>query len=244
MTSKPTKTALAIRHVGFEDLGSYADPLRAQGYEIRYCEAGRDDLGALLGYQAPLPDLLVVLGGPIGAYEEADYPLLNDEIDAVSRQLKADRPLIGICLGAQLIARALGARVFPGQKEIGWGPLFPSPEGANSCLAPLAENDWQVLHWHGDTFDLPDGAHLLASTSMTENQAFTVGPRVLGLQFHVEAQTDSIEQWLIGHAVELSQARVDLFEIRAETARWGAGLERACPQILQSWLERANDGAR
>ena len=228
--------ALAIRHVPFEHLGTLAPLLTDQGFDVTYLEAGVDSLGS-----AGLPDLLVILGGPICAYQEAEYPFIADELALILRQLDAGKPLIGICLGAQLIARALGARVYPGSaKEIGWSPLVPTDKGRGSCLAPLAENDWQVLHWHGDVFDLPEGAVALASTPATPNQAFTLGDTVLGLQFHIEAVSAEIEHWLIGHAVELAEAGIDLSKLRNHTARWGPGLEAAGRRVFETWLDRAS----
>jgi len=227
--------ALAIRHVPFEHLGTLGGPLRDQDFDVTYLEAGVDRLEA-----TEPPDLLVVLGGPIGAYQEAQYPFIVDEMALIERQLEAAKPLIGICLGAQLIARALGARVYPGSaKEIGWSPLIPTDQGRESCLAPLAENDWQVLHWHGDVFDLPAGATPLASTPVTPAQAFTLGAAVLALQFHIEAVTNEIEHWLIGHTVELAQAGVDLAKLRNDTARWGPGLEASGRKVFKSWLSEA-----
>lgn len=228
--------ALAIRHVPFEHLGTLAHVLADRGFDATYLEAGVDGLES-----AELPDLLVVLGGPIGAYQEAEYPFIADELALILRQLEAGKPLIGICLGAQLIARALGARVYPGSaKEIGWSPLLPTEPGRGSCLAPLAENDWQVLHWHGDVFDLPEGAVALASTPATPNQAFTLGDTVLALQFHIEAVSGEIEHWLIGHTVELAQAGVDLAELRNDSARWGPGLEASGRRVFETWLEGAS----
>ncbi|MGD9868619.1 MAG: glutamine amidotransferase [Hyphomicrobiales bacterium] len=226
--------ALAVRHVGFEHLGSFTPVLAARGYEVRYRDAGVDPLTG----DREAPDLLIVLGGPIGAYEEALYPFLGDELRLIERQLKAGKPVLGICLGAQLIARALGARVYPNtRKEIGWGALTPTPEGLSSPLAPLARCGWQVLHWHGDTFDLPEGAVRLCSTPATPNQAFALGPKVLGLQFHMEFRADELERWMIGHAVEIAAAGVDHSKLRASTMKHGPGLERAGPECLVNWLD-------
>ena len=227
--------ALAIRHVPFEHLGTLGPLLADQGFGVTYLEAGVDRLE----FDSP-PDLLVVLGGPIGAYQEAEYPFIADELALIIRQLDAGKPLIGICLGAQLIARALGARVYPGSaKEIGWSQLLPTEQGRASCLAPLADNDWQVLHWHGDVFDLPSGAIPLASTPLTNTQAFAIGNNVLALQFHIEAVTSEIEHWLIGHTVELAQAGVDLAQLRDDTACWGPGLEAVGRKVFENWLAAA-----
>jgi GMP synthase (glutamine-hydrolysing) len=154
-----TKILLAIRHLAFEDLGGFGQPLRDAGYDIRYADMGVDDVAGFGD-----PDLLVVLGGPIGAYEEQLYPYLADEIAFIARRLAAAHPTLGICLGAQLMARALGARVYPGPaKEIGWKPLSLTGAGRD-VMGPLA--GLPVLHWHGDIFDLPEGAVNLASTNV------------------------------------------------------------------------------
>ncbi len=226
--------ALAIRHVCFEHLGTFGPALARRGYEVRMLDAGVDDLRG-----QPAADLLIVLGGPIGAYEETLYPFVRDEIALIERQLAAGKPVLGICLGAQLMARALGARVYPGQaKEIGWAPLTPTADGERSALAPLGAIGWQVLHWHGDTFDLPDGATRLASTAVTANQAFSLGANVLGLQFHIEANAEEIERWLIGHAVEIAAAPgVEVSALRADTLRWGRELAKAGPACLMRWLD-------
>ncbi|MEO1765042.1 MAG: gamma-glutamyl-gamma-aminobutyrate hydrolase family protein, partial [Cyanobacteria bacterium J06629_18] len=114
------KTATVIRHIAFEDLGTLEIALQRQGYAIKYLEAGVDDLTSI----SPTEDMLIILGGPIGAYDERDYPFLVDELQILEQRLKAAKPTLGICLGSQLMARALGARVYPGgNKEIGWSNI-------------------------------------------------------------------------------------------------------------------------
>ena len=227
------KSAVAIRHVAFEDLGAFAPALAAAGFTIQYHDVGTHDLRAL---EPDTADLLVVLGGPIGAYEDTAYPFLKDELDIIERRLAIGRPLMGICLGAQLIARAAGARVFPsGVKEIGFAPIALSEAGARSCLEPFAE-DPVTLHWHGDTFDLPSGAERLASTGFCETQAFSMGPGVIGFQFHPEVDGRGIEKWLIGHAAELAAEAVDVPRLRAEAHAYGERLERKARAVAAAWL--------
>jgi GMP synthase (glutamine-hydrolysing) len=233
--SEGMKNAIAIRHVAFEDAGILEDVLAEREIGLRYLEAGVDDLAP-----AKDADLLIVLGGPIGIYEVTRYPFLKDEFAVIERALKRHTPLIGICLGAQAIAASLGARVYPGRaKEIGWGLIALSVEGRSSPLAALAETGFKVLHWHGDTFDLPNGATRLAETAITPNQAFAYGPKVLALQFHVEARAHALERWLIGHSMELSAARIDLGQLRADTKTLGPGLERAGRKLFGDWLDKA-----
>ena len=225
------KSAVVIRHVHFEDLGSLAQPLREQGYSITMLDAGIDDLCNARLEQA---DLLIVLGAPIGAYDEVFYPFLLDELRLLRQRLAANRATLGICLGAQLMARALGARVsaMP-RKEIGYAPLQLA---AHPLLAPL--DGVSVLHWHGDQCDLPSGAQCLASTALCAVQAFALGNDALGLQCHLEADARQIERWLIGHASELHSAKLDPREIRQQAQSFGQALESAAQQVFSAWLQK------
>jgi GMP synthase (glutamine-hydrolysing) len=229
--------ACVIRHVAFEDLGTFAPVLVGAGFDVTVMDAGVDDVFEPIVRS----DLVVVLGGPIGAYEQDRYPFLNDELRALGRRLREGRPTLGICLGAQLMAAALGARVYPGPaKEIGVSPLQLSEAGKTSCLAPLAGQP--VLHWHGDTFDLPEHAQRLASTAAYENQAFSLGRNVLGLQFHPEVDGSRFERWLIGHGGELAGAGLDVGELRASVKQAGPALRIAGVSMLGHWLELVDFG--
>jgi len=227
------KTAVAIRHVPFEGLGSFAPVLSERGYKLRYLEAATDNMAPII---SDPPDILVVLGGPIGAYEQGNYPFLMLEQEIIKHRIAADLPTVGLCLGAQIIAAAAGAQVFPGsQKEIGWGPLSLTGLGEASCLAPI--EGVPVLHWHGDTFNLPDGAELLASTKICRNQAFQMGP-CLGLQFHPEVTARGLEAWFVGHAAEINATEgVSVENLRADTERYAPELEEVGPKVLESWLD-------
>lgn len=229
------KTACVIRHVAFEDLDGFAPLLNERGYSAVYHEAGRHDLSAL---DAHAPDLVVVLGGPIGAYDDDAYPFLRHELRLLERRLAAGRPTLGICLGAQLMARALGATVYPGpRKEMGWMPLTLTEAGRASCLRFLAPEITPVLHWHGDTFDLPPGAVRLASTEICPNQAFLHGTNALALQFHPEVTASGLERWFIGHALEIATTPgMSVARLRADTAGWAATLESQGRLCLDDWL--------
>lgn len=224
------KTVNVIQHLAFEDLGSLEDVFYQLGFRVRYFEAGVDDLSPALNYEG----LTVILGGPIGVYETEDYPFLENEIARLKQRLKANKPTLGICLGAQLIAHALGAKVYAGhQKEIGWSQLEIKAV-ANNPLAPLEHVE--VLHWHGDTFDLPDNATLLASSAIYPNQAFSVGNNILALQFHLEVVGHNFEKWLIGHTCEIRQAGLSIPQLRQDNLNYAAQLETRTAQVIQHFL--------
>lgn len=227
------KTAIAIRHLDFEDLGTLEPLLAARGYTVRYLDAATDNLRTADTASA---DLLVVLGGPIGAFDDALYPFIEDELSAIQQRLESQRPLLGICLGAQLIARALGAEVAStGVKEIGFGPLTLTPEGEASPLAALGAVP--VLHWHGDRFEVPAGATRLAGTAICANQAFSMGNHVLALQCHLEADPQVIERWLVGHACELAQAGIDPRVLRGQAHALQSDLPLAAQAAFTAWLD-------
>jgi len=234
------RSAVALRHVAFEDLGLLAPVLQREGWDVVYRDAAVDEL---LHDSIASADLLVVLGAPIGAYEADAYPFLKSELALIERRLARDLPTLGICLGSQLMARVLGSRVFAGPvKEIGWGRVELTSQGAASCLNPLGEADAAVLHWHGDSFDLPKDAQRLASNTHYENQAFAYGRNALALQFHLEADPRRLEQWYVGHAAELASAKVSVTELRAATAKFADGLASQADRIFTRWLREI--GAR
>ncbi|MEQ4619295.1 MAG: glutamine amidotransferase [Corticimicrobacter sp.] len=233
------KTAIAIRHLAFEDLGTFESVLVDRGYAVHYLDAALDELSDSGIADA---DLLVVLGGPIGAFDEALYPFVKDELALIQQRLDTGRPLLGICLGAQLIARALGAGVASmGVKEIGFAPLMLTPEGEASPLAQLGSVP--VLHWHGDRFEIPANAVRLAGTQICTNQAFMLGTQVLALQCHLEANPEQIERWLLGHACELAQAGIDPRSLRSDAHARLSDLPQAAAAVLQCWLDLAESAA-
>ncbi|WAH58285.1 glutamine amidotransferase [Pseudomonas silvicola] len=234
------KSAWVVRHVAFEGLGIFAEVLAQRGYSVRMLEAPVADLDDL---DAGEPDLLVVLGGPIGAFDEAAYPYLGEVLRLVEQRLASGGKLLGVCLGAQLIARAMGAQVKPmGVKEIGYWPLTLTAEGRASVLAPLHASI-PVLHWHGDQFEIPPGATHLAASAICPHQAFAVGDAVLALQFHLEADPRQIEAWLVGHAAELHGAGIDPRALRRQAAELRAGEVLLCQQLFADWLDLPADPA-
>lgn len=233
-----TKTCLAVRHVAFEDLGLLGPLVSARGYDIRYHDAGIEPFAAdcLI-----VPELVIVLGGPIGVYEQDAYPFIADEIAAVAARLQSNKPTLGICLGAQMMAAALGARVAPGPvKEVGYAPLTLTDAGHASVLASLGRSP--VLHWHGDNCELPSGCTLLASTVHCPVQAFARAPAQLALQFHLETEPARLEAWLVGHTVELGKAGIDPRTLREQARARGAELRETGRQVLAAWLDTAIGG--
>jgi GMP synthase (glutamine-hydrolysing) len=234
-----TKTCLAVRHVAFEDLGLLGPLVSVRGYDVRYHDAGIDTFEA---DTLAAPDLVIVLGGPIGVYETDAYPFIPGEIAAVAARLETNKPMLGICLGAQMMAAALGARVAPGPaKEIGWAPLTLSEAGRASVLTPLGTSP--VLHWHGDNCELPHGCRCLASTPHCPVQAFARTPAQLALQFHLETEPARFEAWLVGHTVELAKAGLDPRDIRKQARTVGPAARELGRDVLAAWLDSLSKAA-
>ena len=182
-----------LQHVPFEGLGSIEPWLETAGYEITktafYESAALPDPGKI--------DFLIVMGGPMSVNDEARHPWLVSEKAFVRHFSDTGKPVLGICLGAQIIASALGARVYPNrEKEIGWFPVEAVSIAAGEAF-PFPPS-LEVFHWHGDTFDLPPGAVQLARSEGCENQAFQIGRSVIGLQFHLETTAASARE-IISH---------------------------------------------
>ena len=220
-----------IQFLSFEDTGSFSPVLKQMGYDICVFQAGVDDLSTILQEKDPL----IILGGPISAYDLITYPYLKEIIVGLKQRLITNYATFGICLGAQLIATALGARVYPGHiKEIRWGRLSLSAQAFASPLRFL--EGIHILHWHGDTFDLPTVGTHLASSIYYPNQAFSVGNNIIALQFHAEADPKQFERWLIGHTDELKQHKIDILDLRLENQYYGNILADKAKLVLEDWL--------
>lgn len=184
-------TVLAFRHVPFEGLGLIGPALGERGITIEYADLYRDG--------ASLPDIsraagLIFLGGPMSVND--DLPYLRREMDFVTRAVARRQPVLGVCLGAQLIARALGAPVYRNPvKEVGWFDIHPTETAAADPLFAALNQTETVFHWHSETFDLPPDATLLAYSGACRNQAFRLGAAVYGMQFHLEITPEMIADW-------------------------------------------------
>ncbi len=216
------KTVLVLQHVPHEGPGSLTPLLQIAGFRIHTLQfwndaktdAASDDL-----------DGLIVMGGPMGVYDADQYSHLIAEKAIIQRAIKNNVPVLGICLGAQLIADALGAKVYPsGIKEIGWYDLVPAKTAETDPLFRGFTAREKVFQWHGDTFDLPQGAIHLASSPLCANQAFRYGSTVYGLQFHLEVDAATIENWLNvpqnRAEVAALEEKVDVEVIRFDTNRY------------------------
>jgi len=179
-----------LQHVPFEGLGSIQDWL-----ETRSAEIGVTRLYEHVEFPNVRDiDWLIVMGGPMSANDESAYPWLIEEKRFVSQAIASSKVVLGICLGAQVIASALGARVLPNsQPEIGWFPIEPTSNASRGSFSSLFEMPQDVFHWHGETFELPLNAVHLARSAACENQAFSLGERVIGLQFHLETTAASAQ---------------------------------------------------
>jgi GMP synthase (glutamine-hydrolysing) len=227
---------LVLRHLPFEDLSAWAAPLARCGFEIEYADAGLADVAAL---DPCAPNLVVALGGPIGVNETEDYPFLRGEIDFLAKRIAAGLPTLGTCLGAQLMAAAAGARVYAAAvPEIGFLPIVLTEAGRTSCLSPFADEP-VTLQWHGDSFDLPEGAALLATSPAVRNQAFALGEKILAVQFHPEWGAEPLEPWLIGHTVEARKQKLDIPAFRAEAERLRPALAAKAERMIGIYLQRA-----
>jgi len=188
------KRLLVLQHVAHELLGTLNPLLKRSGFRIRYVNFARhpDARPSLDGYEG-----LVVLGGPMSANETDRLPHLITEMKLIEEALGRNLPVLGICLGAQLIARTLGAAVYTNrQKEIGWYGVSPTEDaGRDPLLSVLAETE-KIFQWHGETFDIPKSTRHLAFSSLCANQAFRYGANVYGFQFHLEVDEPMIHRWL------------------------------------------------
>jgi GMP synthase-like glutamine amidotransferase len=184
---------LIFRHVPFEGAGHIENVLEARGIPFQYVDLYRD---SALPFDPGEAAGLLFLGGPMSVND--DLPYLRREMDLIAAAVGRGQPVLGICLGAQMIAKAAGARVYPNpEKEIGWFDIHLTDAGAADPLLGSARRTETVLHWHGETFDLPGGAELLASSEHCTNQAYRLGNSVWGLQFHLEVTPEMLAEWCV-----------------------------------------------
>jgi GMP synthase (glutamine-hydrolysing) len=230
------RNILILRHVPREPAGTLETILTDAGLVYQYV-----DLFEEVPRDLPLIHSvgLVVLGGPMNVDDVEQYPFLAREVGWIQAAMDQHLPVLGVCLGAQLLAKALGSRVYPNaQKEIGWHPIELTPRAVEDPLFS-ADGVQTVFQWHGDTFDLPQGAVHLARSPLCANQAFRFGSRAWGLQFHIEMTAAMVEDWLneAERSGELAEANVDPQEVRRQTPMELPGLQAMANRVLGRFAE-------
>lgn len=233
------KRVLAIRHVGHEGAGSIETLLKRNGIQLEYWDIAlnSDEDHTLDDF-----DGFLIMGGPMGVYECARHPFLKKEFSFVRKIIKSEKPVIGFCLGAQILAHCLDAKVYPGSfREIGWYPVTPTPEGLLDQQLGCSTQENRVIdvfEWHGDTFDLPKNSVRLFLNDNYANQAFKYGGHVYGFQFHFEITTKMIAEWLEIGAEELRRfPEIKGSEILEQSTSRIQAMEKFCERFIQDWLK-------
>jgi len=227
---------LVVSHKTEKDIGSLDPILVERGYQITRVLSYIDAVETIdpLGH-----DLAIFTGGPIGVYQADMFPYLNHELDYLKKRIAHDKPVLGVCLGAQLIAKAMGYDVYPGKqgKEIGWVDVTVTAEGAESPVRHLDKSQTKMMQWHGDTFDLPSEATLLASSEMYKNQAYRVGKNIMALQCHPEVQKENIELWLATGIEEAEKNGLTIQGLRADSEDNLLVLQKQTQAFFNAWLD-------
>jgi GMP synthase (glutamine-hydrolysing) len=193
---------LSVQNIACETLGTLEQMFKQDGFEIEKVNAQSDPIPASSkGYGA-----IIILGGPMAVYD--NLPYLQREQELIKDAMKNDTPVLGVCLGSQLVAQAAGGRVYKGkQKEIGWSSVYVTPASSNDIFRGVTDKTIRVFQWHGDTYDLPSNAKMLAYSDLYP-QAFRIGSAV-GIQFHLEVDRNLIESWMKEYSSEVSAEKIE-----------------------------------
>ena len=231
------KTALVLG-MRADDSNRFNQVLNERGFNVRRISVPSEGVRDI----DPLKDdLVLIMGGPIGVYQADDYPFLKDKRVLIKERTKADAPTLGICLGAQIIASALGSEVHPGKQgfELGWSPLTLTEAGENTAVQYIAGDKTPMFHWHGDTFDLPQGVTLLASSDKYPNQVYSYGKNILGIQCHPEMTQGMIEELMVSSHMRVSgeSALTDIHTLREEIIRNSPILDKQARLFFNTWLD-------
>jgi GMP synthase (glutamine-hydrolysing) len=231
---------LVLQHIACEHPGVFSEVMRDRGVEQVPVELDENE---------PLPDwrefdAVLAMGGPMGAVDDGEHPWLAPEKRLVREAVEGGRPFLGVCLGVQLLAAALDAPVYPAERpEVGLLPVELTPEGRDDPLFAGVEEPLVSLQWHGDTFDLPDGAALLARSPLVPNQAFRAAERAYGVQFHLEVTGEMAREWAGVPAYQRSLAATlgeeDGARFIADVERRADELHPAARRLFANWLDLA-----
>lgn len=223
-----------LQHHPVENLGAIADALEGAALAWQYVRVADGQ---------PVPaDMkgaggLIVMGGPMGVYQAERYPWLRDEMRLIEDAVKSNLPVLGVCLGAQIVAAALGAKVErnPNGKEIGWHPIRLSDSANDDRLMRGLPATLTPFHWHGDIFELPDGAVSLASSDKTPCQAFRYGDKAYGFQFHLEVTAESVAAMAAAFAKDLMREKISGERVIAQAADFMPALEKISGTVFSRW---------
>lgn len=231
MTSR--REVLVLQHADRINLGNFELVLREYGYDIRIVDATRDDIPALDPLAA---DVVIVLGGEMGAYETVEHPHLVDEMNFIRARIDARKPIFGVCLGAQLMVGSLGGRNYRGDRpDYSYQDIQLTEAGLASPVRHVAGVG--MLEWHGDHFTLPDEATLLGSSVAYPNEAFAIGDFALAVQFHPEVTTPMHEEWTLNSTERFAQAGINENEWRALGREHNPAMQVASRAMLSEWLD-------
>lgn len=229
-----SRAALVLQHHPHIGIGAIGEVLAEHGFVVAALDAVAADWSSMP--DALDPGLVVILGGEMGVYETQLHAFLAHEIQFVRDRMAARRPTLGVCLGAQLMAAAGGGRAMKGpHSDLGYRPVRLSEAGRTSPLRHFA--GIEVLEWHGDTFDLPDGARLLASSDAYRHEAYAIGDWALAVQFHPETTDAMHEQWVQDCRAQISGLGLDADAMRADQRDHGAAMTRAMRLAIGEWLD-------
>ncbi|MDO8431207.1 MAG: type 1 glutamine amidotransferase [Candidatus Binatus sp.] len=223
-----------LQHHAVENLGSIADALEGAALAWQYV---RVHDGQPIPAEMKGAGGLIVMGGPMGVYQTDRYPFLREEMALIEDAIEHNRPVLGVCLGAQIVAAALGAKVDrnPRGKEIGWHPIRLEPAARDDRLMRGLPETLTPFHWHGDIFDLPAGAVSLASSDKTPCQAFRYGDKTYALQFHFEVTDASVRAMADAFAKDLQREKIAAAEMIADSDRYAAPLEQIADTVFSRW---------
>jgi GMP synthase (glutamine-hydrolysing) len=223
-----------LQHHPVENLGTIAEALEGAALAWQYVRVNDGQ---------PVPENmkgaggLIIMGGPMGVYQTDRYPWLRDEMKLIEDAMKSNVPVLGVCLGAQILAAALGAKVErnPNGKEIGWHPIRLSDSAKDDRLMRDLPATMTPFHWHGDIFELPPGAVSLASSDKTPCQAFRHGDKVYGFQFHIEVTEGGVAEMANAFAKELVRENIQADRMVAQAAEFLPQLEKVSDKVFSRW---------